>query len=633
MLRDGVHASVRRSDAVSKRIEDSIATLNRHLENGEDIYGVNTGCGGNAVTRTQRLEQLQTTFLQHHQSGIMPGVPQDPHSKYILATDVTRGAMLIRCNSLLRGHSAIRLEMIEHLLQSLNCNITPLVPLRGSISASGDLSPLSYLCGLLEGNPDIYVRVTRSGDSEVMPASDALKLIEAEPLTLRAKEALALMNGTAPSAAAGALVVHDTSNLLILTQILTAMATEANLGSIDNYHHFISDCRPHPGQQEVASNIRNLLAGSQFCHATDKKQQGLVQDRYSLRTAPQWIGPLLEDLLLSTRQITTELNSTTDNPLIDVSRNRFHHGGNFQAASVTVTMERTKTALVMLGRLLASQCQEITNPSLNKGLSSNLCFDDPSLSFTCKGIEVNMISYLSELGYLSNSVVSHVQMAELNNQGVNSLALITARYASECADIVTMMCASQLYVICQALDLRSFDSDFLKEAKSKLSTVFDRIFSSHGSIDFESLWPEIIESWHKTNQCDAGDRCEKVARESAHRIFDILATDTEETYSSLIQTWRSEMESSLSDIYRYTHESFSARQTTPEYLATSTRAMYVWVRETLNVPLHRGLVDHPHSIDDNGKERKTIGTQITKIYTAIRNGKVVVPMKQATDGL
>ncbi|EPS25973.1 hypothetical protein PDE_00909 [Penicillium oxalicum 114-2] len=626
-----VHTIPSKSERITKRIQDGIDTLELHLNNGEDIYGVNTGCGGNASTRTEMHEDLQRGFLQHHQAGILPGLPEDYDRAYALPRDLTRGAILLRSNSLLRGHSAVRMQVIELLTHALNANITPIIPLRGSISASGDLSPLAYVGGLLEGNPDVFVWVKPDSNDrlgKVMPAADALRLENILPITLRAKEALGVMNGTAPSAAAASLALYDTNNLAVLTQLLTAMATEALFGTIDDYHDFISHCRPHSGQSEVADNIRSFLTGSRLCQEFKAKQQGLVQDRYALRTAPQWIGPLLEDLLLASKQLTTEINSSTDNPLIDAGGDRFHHGGNFQAASVTSAMEKVKTALVMLGRLLSSQCQEIINPTLNKGLPPNLCFDDPSLSFTCKGIDINMTAYLSELAFLSNSVVSHVQVAEMNNQSVNSLALIAARYASESVDIVTMMCSAQLYVLCQALDLRALEKDFFGAVKPQLSALYDDIWSpgTDQVLAFSDVWEVMTASWHRNTQVAPKIRYEEVAKDITHVIFDHLSMTTLATsFNSAILKWRTTTVSILSQVDRKTRSHFLDRQSTPKYLAAMTKEIYNWVRQTLQVPLHQGLADHPGFARD-GKDdpvKKTIGTNITKIYTAIRNGEAV----------
>ncbi|OJJ42344.1 hypothetical protein ASPZODRAFT_20567 [Penicilliopsis zonata CBS 506.65] len=607
--------SISQSDPIRKRVQESIKTLELHLARHENVYGVNTGCGGNATTRTKKLEELQQAFLQHHQAGILPA----HRESHALPLDVARGAMLLRCNSLLRGHSAVRMEVMELLCRCLNKHITPLIPLRGSISASGDLSPLAYVGGLVEGNPDVYVQLG-TDNRTVVSAADAMRQAGISPLVLQAKEALGVMNGTAPSAASGALVVHDTDQLAVLTQLLTAMATEALLGTVDNYHEFISQCRPHPGQLEVARNIRSFLAGSRLSHAMDANQQGLVQDRYALRTAPQWLGPVLEDLAQARRQITVELNASTDNPLIDVGGDRFHHGGNFQAAAVTSAMEKTRTALVMLGRLVSAQCQEMVNPGLNKGLPPNLCFDNPSVSFTCKGIDINMAAYFSELAFLTGSVASHVHVAEMNNQSVNSLALIAARYAAQSVDLVSMMCAAHLYVLCQALDLRALDQELWQTWQPRLLAVYTEILGT--SANFDAIWQGILLSWHAHTTLDIEPRCQAVAADSVHQMMDDLMDEHSGNDVRTVSRWKTAVAKTLIETNKTVRHRFSREQSTASYLAHATGKMYGWVRHTLQVPLHHGLVDHP-GIDPEDRTKRTIGSNVTKIYSAIRNGELV----------
>lgn len=593
------------------------------------LPGVNTGCGGNASTRTKRLQSLQQAFLQHHQAGVVPPSGVESHA---LPIDVVRGAMLLRCNSLLRGHSAVRMEVIDVINQALNHSITPVIPLRGSISASGDLSPLSYIGGLVEGNPDVMVQVKGpEGGIRTMDAGRALRMMDIIPLTLRAKEALGVMNGTAPSAAAAALVLHDTSTLAVMVQLLTAMATEVLLGSVDNYHEFISHCRPHPGQAEVAANIRKFLTGSRLSHQTHAKQQGLVQDRYALRTAPQWIGPQLEDLALANEQVVTELNSSTDNPLIDVAGDRFHHGGNFQAASITSAMEKIRVALVMFGRLLVSQCNEIIDPKMNKGLAPNLCFDDPSLSFTCKGIDINMTAYFSELALISSPVAAHVHVAEMGNQSVNSLALIAARFARQSIDILQTMSAAHLYVLCQALDLRALEKDFLGAIEPQLSALYNDLFSGTVVEDgFGDVWAQLMVSWSTHNQLDIEPRCATSSGDATNYIINLLLKHSVDfSLYEAAKSWKALATSILTQEHREIRHRFTLHPSTPSYLSHSTREMYIWVRGTLQIPLHRGLVDHP-GVEEIEVPRKTIGSMVTRIYVAIQNGEIREALERAT---
>jgi phenylalanine ammonia-lyase len=164
---------------------------------------------------------------------------------------------------------------------------------------------------------------------------------------LQAKEGLAVTSGTAASCAAARIAIHQANQLAVLIQPLTVMSTEALPGTAHNYDPLIAGVRPHTGQAEVAANIRKFLAGSKLSPEKGPDQVGLAQDPYALRTAPQWLGPQLEDLKLATQQVAIELNSTTDNPLIDVDGGRAHHGGNFQAMSITSALEKTSTALQM----------------------------------------------------------------------------------------------------------------------------------------------------------------------------------------------------------------------------------------------------------------------------------------------
>ncbi len=644
--RYGVDPAVDKSPEIAKNVQQSIDFLEEELENGRIMYGVNTGFGGSADTRSNEADKLQIALQQHLNVGIL--LPSDKDislrkvnnnglRSHALPVPIVKAMMLIRCNSLLRAHSGVRMSILQTILKLLRKGLTPIVPLRGSISASGDLSTLSYIPGFLEGNPDIHVRGHDGVNQFCIPANEALKLAGVEPVRLRAKEGLGLTNGTSASCAAASIAIHQADQIAMLTQMVTAMATEALLGTTNNYHPFISKVRPHPGQAEAAANIRSLLRGSSL--ATDKDPQitGLAQDRYALRTAPQWIGPQLEDLELARRQIEVELNSTTDNPLIDAANGVIHHGGNFQAVSLTSAMEKTMTAIQMMGRLMSAQCAELIDNKLNNGLPPNLSADDPGLSFTFKGFDVNMTAYMSELAYLAHPVSSHVLSSEMNNQSINSLALLASRYTLEAIEVVSLMAATYLYALCQALDLRCLHLEFVKSAQPKVLTLLDELFqTSIPNDDMEifkaSSWKCLIEHWTALSNLDLYHRSQTTVKRSLgnliqHLVLNLGATSqlSELGFLSVLADYQKRASDILCHTYSNTREDFFRQQTTSAYLSSGSNAIYRFVRSDLGIPMHRGLVDHPTILVTHGTagvNKKTLGSNASEIYMSLRDGRL-----------
>ncbi|ERF71075.1 hypothetical protein EPUS_09199 [Endocarpon pusillum Z07020] len=650
LLRYNAHPTLDKSPAFAKRIEDSVILLKQLIEEGKIIYGVNTGFGGSAGTRSKKSEALQSALLQHHQFGILTPLDQGLaaahsglESSHAMPQPWVKGTMLVRCNTVARGHSSVSLHIIETMVALLQNDLIPVVPLRGSISASGDLSPLSYVAGTVAGSPDIYVQSATG----VISAERALAQLNLPPVTLGPKEGLGLMNGTATSAAVGSIVLYEAHQITVLSQLLTAMTLEALLGTVASFDSFFAEVRPHRGQMESARIIRHFLNGSRLArgHHDDARQSaGLIyQDRYALRTASQWVGPQMEDLLLANEQVTVELNSTTDNPLIDLADQKPHHGGNFQAVSITSAMEKTRLALQMVGKMLFAQCSELINPTLNNGLPPNLAIDDPSLSFTMKGVDIGMASYMSELAFLANPVSSHVQSAEMHNQAINSLALLSARYTSHAVELTSFMSASYLYTVCQALDVRVVQINFFQALEPALYTVNQRIFLPLLSdADFDelntSVWDHVQSTWHQTADQDYQDRFTHVIDATLAVVTRILFFSTRDTGACIspavqkaVANWRSSAHSVLSETHTTIRTRFFQQQNTPEFLSHATRKMYLYVRQTLGVPIHQGLIDHPTPTADcaaSGSTKKTIGSWISIIYEALRSGKLHEPLME-----
>ncbi|KAI0012230.1 L-Aspartase-like protein [Xylariaceae sp. FL0662B] len=460
-------------------IRDCPGIIEQKLANGEIIYGISTGFGGSANTRPTDVAKFQQCLVSHLLCGILseeeskykPKLPRheialplnDPVAATCMPDSWVRASMLIRLNSLCGGASGIRPDVAQSLAELLNNDIVPRIPVRGSISASGDLSALAWVAAVMQGK---HFATACSGARHVKGARKVLRADAAlaganiSPVTLHARESLAIVNGTAVSAGVAALAAYEALNLAALSQVLTAMSVEALRGSDESFEPFIAYTRPHPGQIDCARNIMAFLSGSKFLDRHDSKiTQTVRQDRYSLRTSSQWVGPVLEDFQLAHEQITTELNSVTDNPLIDASSGRVFHGGNFQARAVTSATEKLRQGLQSIGRMLFAQCTEMMNPATSWGLPPNLCTDEPEYSYLFKGLDVVVAALTSELGFLANPVGSHVQTAEMGNQAINSLALVSARYTLEAADVLSQLASAHLLAVCQALDLRTLEID------------------------------------------------------------------------------------------------------------------------------------------------------------------------------
>lgn len=605
---------------------------------------MNTGFGGSADVRTSKILNLQKSLVQFLNAGVLHpsdkglsrGKLRDLKS-HALPANVVKATILIRCNSLLRGHSGVRTEIIDALLNLLKHDLTPIIPLRGSISASGDLIPLSYIVGAILGNPDIYVDCGAALNYQVVSSDVALRIAGLSPVILGPKEGLGLLNGTATSAAMASFAMYHSQQLAVLTQIITAMSTEALRGHASSFDPFIAETRPHPGQTEVARNVLDFLSGSHLCIWKEGSATcGLAQDRYAIRTASQWIGPPLEDLQLAERQVTVELNSTTDNPLIDVRDGSVHNGGNFQAASITSAMEKTRMALQMLGKLVFAQSQELINPAYSNGLPPNLVFDEPSLSFTFKGADITMAAYMSELAFLANPVGSHVQSAEMHNQALNSLALISARYTMDAVEILSLMCATHICELLQALDLRVLSLEFEKRIKPAFEAATKQVFETIDDAGLTFLWTKLTNEWTSRTTLDLADRSAATATATLPVLLSLLPPTTPLT---LLNTWQTLLTTTLSTTYTATKSAFNvdpAAITIP-YLGKASRAVYLFVRGTLGVGLHRGF-EEDFGNWENGRRggRRgvvgTVGSRTGIVYEKLREGafvgEVLVGMKR-----
>ncbi|KAE8853258.1 hypothetical protein HRS9122_00250 [Pyrenophora teres f. teres] len=626
-------------EGVIQHLQDSVAVLKDHLAKGNYVYGVNTGFGGSADSRTTQVVSLQAALMQLTQAGVLTkkcrnGQIQRPDEA--MPSAWVRATMVVRCNTTLRGHSAVSLPVLRALQQLLKRGLVPVVPLRGSVSASGDLMPLAYIVGTMEGSPSILVQSGHDDkdSNSIQPANLALANAGLEPIVLGPKEGLGLVNGTAASAALGALVVYKSHQLAVLVQALTGVAVEALRGCSESFDPFIATVRPHSGQIECARNILGLLRGSKLARDVvapkDRRREDLLQDRYSLRSTSQWIGPYLEDLILADQQINVELNSSSDNPLVNVDSGDIVYNCNFQAVAVTTAVEKTRLALQMFGRLITAQFTEMVDPTLSRGLPANLVADDPSLSFGVKGVDISMAAYLAELSYLAGPMSSHIQPTEMNNQAINSMAFASARMSMHAVDVLSLMCACSLYAGCQALDLRVLHQTFLDCINAALGPITDQYFGEVIPLEqrqrtHATLQQAFTRSWNATSNLDLRARCHALVLSALPTLTDALVPGMD---AAVLAGWKDAALNTTIETWTKISNEFFDRQTTEEFLGAGSCVLYRTVRHNLGVPFQLGFIEHPTIGSDTlrGRPKKTVGEWISVIYEAIKEGTVFIPL-------
>ena len=476
-------------------IKRSHEYLDKKLSEGICVYGINTGFGGSANVRYKKDAAVNATLITHLNAGFGQHLP--------LA--LVKATMIARANSIALGYSGVHSNVVELLLELLNNDIIPYVPKRGSISASGDLMPTSYIAACLEGRPNC--KVNANGIDTIAPV--ALKEAGLSPVVLSGKDGLGLINASSFAAVLAAEVMYKGNIAILLTQAVVGMAVEALEGRLESFHPLIHQkCLPHVGQQEVACNVLNFLQDTKLAISQPEIKRGLRegelrQDRYGLRTSPQWLGPVLETAMESMRRINIELNSANDNPIVDFQDDEILHGGNFQGTSTTVAMDQFRQSMQLCGKLLFGLMSEIVDCTINNGLTPNLCGGNPNVDMGFKGTEIAMASYTSELDFLNSPVSNHVLNAEIRNQTVNSLALISARMSEEAVEIFQMQLINILLALVQAVELRWL--------KTRVESIVSELLPNGSTCVNEAVLFKLV-PWYKFFSCTQ-DAIDQVANE------------------------------------------------------------------------------------------------------------------------
>jgi phenylalanine ammonia-lyase len=447
----GAPVAITADAAVRARVEASRRRMAEAVARGRQVYGVTTLYGGMADTAVpaDRLAELQRVALWHHKSATGPR---------LAAADV-RAAMLLRANSLLKGVSGVRLELVERFVTFLNAGATPHVFARGSIGASGDLAPLSYIGGALVGLDPAFL-VDLGG--ETLDAHAALRRLGLAPLALQPKEGLALNNGTAVSTGVAANCVERAFELTALAFGAHALCFQALLATTQSFAPLVHASKPHPGQRWAAGEMRALLDGSSLLRervaGTWAPGKGiLIQDRYSLRCLPQYVGPIVDGLAGLAAQIEVEANSASDNPLVDPDTGEIFHTGNFLAEYTAVAMDRLRYHLGMLASHLDAQLALLVAPEFSAGLAPSLVGNtEAGLNVGLKSLQIACNALAPLVGFYGHAMADRYPThAEQFNQNVNSQAMNAANLARESLDVLAHLVAAALVMGVQAVELRA----------------------------------------------------------------------------------------------------------------------------------------------------------------------------------
>jgi histidine ammonia-lyase len=415
----------------------SRAVIERLVDEGATVYGVTTGFGDLANVRIEpeQVAELQRNLVRSHTAGV--GEP--------LPADVVRAMLLLRANALAIGLSGVRPELAELLCGMLNASVHPVIPSRGSVGASGDLAPLAHLAAVLigEGAAD-----TPNGP---MSGADALRTAGLSPLTLGAKEGLALLNGTQLMTGIAALALHDGKRLAASADVIGAMSLEAMEGTRVAFDEQLIGARPHPGQVTVAAHLRVLLEGSEI-GASHAESEHRLQDAYSIRCMPQVHGAVRDALDQLERVLAVEMNAATDNPLV-FADGRVVSGGNFHGEPIALAIDYAKIALAELASISERRTARLVDAHLS-GLPPFLS-ETPGVSSGLMIVQYTAAALVNEMQTLAHPASVDTIPTSANQEDHVSMGATGALHLRAVLKKAETVLAIEALCAAQGLDFRA----------------------------------------------------------------------------------------------------------------------------------------------------------------------------------
>jgi histidine ammonia-lyase len=421
------------------RVERARQVVQDIVTQKRTVYGVNTGFGklSDVSIDESDLMQLQLNLVRSHSVGLGDPLPEDE----------ARAMLLLRANVLASGFSGARPLVIDTLIAMLEKGVTPVIPEKGSVGASGDLAPLAHLALAAIGEGEVFY------NGERLPAADALKRAQIAPLRLEVKEGLALLNGTQAMGAVGALALHRAERLVRLADVAGAMTLEALKGTPVAFDERIHAVRPHPGQLAVATHLRELLRESEI-RESHVENDPRVQDAYSLRCMPQVHGAVRTALNHARQVVEIESGSATDNPLVFAESGELLSGGNFHGAPLALVFDYAAIALTDLMSITERRVDRLVNPDSNEGLPPFLT-TQPGISSGFMMLQVTAVALLNEAKVLAHPASIDNVPTDGGKEDHVSMGMTSAVKLRSIVKLAEMATAIELMTAAQALEFQS----------------------------------------------------------------------------------------------------------------------------------------------------------------------------------
>jgi len=430
------------------------------------IYGITTGYGasGKNYVSYEDTKRLQKNLFRFHGCGV--GVN--------LSKKVCRYAVIMRTVSLSKGRSAVSMALLHRLEMLVQKDIIPVIPSQGSVGASGDLTPLSYIAAVIAGEREVYYK------DEIRDVADVYSELGIEAYEFNPKEALAIMNGTTIMSAIALDAIESFEVILDSMESYVAGMFEMLLGDDTPVSDFVHDSKPFSGQIASAKNIKNKMQGSQLTHGRDDRYAKFfedndlnIQDNYSMRCAPQVLGVIRDNLIISKNWVETEINSVNDNPLIDGENQKIYTSGNFYGGYVAHAMDTLKICAANLADLLDKEFALLVDHKFNRGLGENLKLAPESYYHGFKAMQITLSSLSADVIKNTTAASIHSRPTESLNQDKVSMGTTAANdFAKMMPDLHNMLSIAFLGMA-QGIDIRGVEkvSPHLKNIHDEVRTI------------------------------------------------------------------------------------------------------------------------------------------------------------------